>query len=106
MALLSLLSAAGGAGVLSADSDPPPVTKTAVSADLLQAFDIVTELGVDVLCKELVVLSGLEILLSVQEPKGDLELARVLDDGDELFDFIGRKFSGSLVDIHFGLFAD
>jgi hypothetical protein len=29
-----------------------------------------------------------------------------LNDGHNLFDFIGSQFSGTLVDIDFGLFAD
>eukprot|EP00525_Craspedostauros_australis_P009560 CAMPEP_0198134038 /NCGR_PEP_ID=MMETSP1442-20131203/59872_1 /TAXON_ID= /ORGANISM="Craspedostauros australis, Strain CCMP3328" /LENGTH=272 /DNA_ID=CAMNT_0043795173 /DNA_START=19 /DNA_END=838 /DNA_ORIENTATION=- len=100
------LAASGGAGVLSTDSDAPPVTKTAVGADLLESLDVVTELGINVLGEDLAVLSGLEVLLSVQEPERDLELAWVLDDGDDLLDLIGGQFSCSLVDVDLGLFAD
>jgi len=92
--------------VLSTDSDAPPVTKTAVGADLLESLDVVTELGINVLGEDLAVLSGLEVLLSVQEPERDLELAWVLDDGDDLLDLIGGQFSCSLVDVDLGLFAD
>lgn len=74
--------------MLSTHSDSPPVAKTTVSTDLLETFDIVTKLRVDILGKDLVVLSSLEVLLSVQEPKRNLELAGVLDDGDKLFNFI------------------
>mmetsp|Transcript_46774 Transcript_46774/g.134738 ORF Transcript_46774/g.134738 Transcript_46774/m.134738 type:complete len:170 (-) Transcript_46774:10-519(-) len=94
------------ASVLSTNSDSPPVTKTTVSSDLLKTLDIITKLSINVLGKDLVVLSCLEILLSVQEPKRNLELAGVLDDGNKLFNLIGSKFSGSLVNIDLGLFAD
>ena len=42
----SLASAAGGLGVLTAHSDAPVVAETAMGADLLQAFQIFTELVV------------------------------------------------------------
>jgi hypothetical protein len=92
--------------VLSTDSDSPPVTKTTVSTDLLETLDIITKLSINVLGKDLRVLSGLEILLPIEEPKRDLELTGVLDNSDKLFDLISGKFSSSLVDINFGLFAN
>jgi len=42
----SLASATSGLGVLTADTDTPVVAETTVSADLLQAFQILTELVV------------------------------------------------------------
>ena len=48
----------------------------------------------------------LYVLLAVQEPDGNFELSRVLDDGHELFDLIGGEFSGALVNVDFGLFAN
>ena len=92
--------------MLATDTDSPPVTKTSVSSDLLEALDIVTKLGIDVLSKNLAVLSSLEILLSVEEPKGDLELTGVLDNSNNLFDLISGKLSSSLVNIDFSLFAN
>ena len=92
--------------MLSADPHGPPVTKTTVSPDLLHALNVITEFGVDVLGKNVHVLSSLEILLTVEEPKGDLELAGVLDDGHHLFNLIRRELSGPLVDVNLGLFAD
>jgi hypothetical protein len=92
--------------VLSTNADSPPVTKTAVGTDLLHPLDVIAELGIEVLREHLGILTRLEILLPVEEPKWDLELAGVLDDGDELFDFIGRQFSGALVDVDFGLLTD
>lgn len=94
------------ARVLSADANVPPVAQTAVGADLLEAFQIVAQLGGNVLRKDLAVLSRLEIFLTVQEPKRDLELPRVLNDGHQLFDFVRRQFAGAGVDVDFGLLAD
>jgi hypothetical protein len=101
-----MLTAASRASVLSTDADSPPVTKTTVSSDLLETLDIVTELGVNVLGKDLRVLSRLEILLPIQEPKWDLELTGVLDDGNKFLDLISGELSSSLIDVNFGLFAN
>ena len=98
--------ASSRAGVLSPDTNAPPVTQTAVSPNLLKPLNIISQLGIEILSKDLGVLSCLEILLTVEEPKRDLELTGVLDNGDEFLDFIGCKLSGALVDINFGLFAD
>lgn len=73
---------------------------------LLHAFNIITELGSDVLRKHLRVLSRLEILLTVQKPERNLELTGRLNDSNQLFNLIGRQFTGSLVNIHFRLLAN
>jgi hypothetical protein len=82
------------------------VTKTAVCPNLLHPLNVITQLGIKVLGKDLRILSSPEILLPVEEPQGDFELTGVLDDGDELFDLIGCQFTGTFVDINFCLFAD
>jgi len=92
--------------VLSTDTYAPPVTQTTMGADLLHPLDVVTQLGIEVLSEYLRVLAGLEILLPIQEPEGHLELAGVLNDGNELFDLVGREFSGTFVDIDLGLLTD
>jgi len=66
--------------VLTTDTEAPEVTQTTVSADLLEALEIVTQLGVDGVGDELAALAVNNILLPVQEPRRDLELLRVLDD--------------------------
>lgn len=101
-----MFTATGRCGVLPTDPNSPPVAETPVGPDLLEALDVVAELGVDVLGEDLHVLARLEVLLSVEEPERDLELARVLDDSDDLLDLVGRQLSGSLVDVHLGLLAD
>ena len=80
--------------------------QTTMSTNLLHPLDIITKLGLKVLGKDLRVLSSLEILLPIEEPKWDLELTGVLDDCDELFNLIGGEFSGALVDVYLGLFAN
>lgn len=77
-----------------------------MSTNLLHPLNIITKLSIKVLSKDLSVLSSLEILLPVEEPKWDLELTRVLNNGHDLFDFIGSELSCALVHVDFGLFAD
>lgn len=55
-------------GVLAADTQAPVVSETTVSADLLEALEVVTELGVDPVGKDLGVLAVDNIALSVEEP--------------------------------------
>ncbi len=57
-----------------------------MAADLLEKLKIVTELGVQSVGQKLHVLSVALILLSVQEPVGDLVLAGVLHDAHQLVD--------------------
>jgi hypothetical protein len=85
----------GGLGVLTTDTETPVVTKTTVSADLLQALEIITELGVDTVGENLVVLAIDDIALSVEEPGGNLVLGGVLDDGDDALKLFGGEFTGT-----------
>jgi hypothetical protein len=50
----SLASAAGGLGVLTADTDAPVVTKTTMGADLLQALQVLAHLVVQEVSHHLV----------------------------------------------------
>jgi hypothetical protein len=74
----SSAAATSGLGVLTTDTEAPVVAKTTVSADLLQALEIVTELAVDTVGENLSVLAIDDIALPVEEPAGDL-VCRVLD---------------------------
>lgn len=65
-------AAASGLGVLTTDTETPVVTETTMSADLLQALEIVTELGGDTVSKNLAVLAIDDITLPVEEPIRDL----------------------------------
>ena len=63
---------------------PPVVTQAAVIADLLQTREILTQLVVEAVRHHLCVLAVLDIFLSVEEPVGDLVLARVWHDRQQL----------------------
>jgi len=83
--------------VLSADTETPVVTETAVGADLLQALEIVAELGVDSVGEDLAVLAVDDVALSVEEPRRDLVLGGVLNDGDDTLELFGRKLTGTVM---------
>ena len=63
---------------------PPVVSKTSVCPDLLEAFQILTELVVQGVGHHLAEFTILDILLSVKEPVRDLVLAWVTQDGNHL----------------------
>lgn len=71
------------------------MAETAVGADLLEALKIVTELGVDSVGENLVVLAINDVALSVEEPRWDLVLGWVLDDGDDALKLLRGKLSGT-----------
>ena len=52
---------------------------------------------------ELFVLTVLDVLLPVEEPIGDLVLARVLHDGHDLVDLLLGQLSGATVQVNVGL---
>lgn len=71
------------------------MTETTVGTDLLQALEVLTELGVDTVGEDLVVLAIDNVALPVEEPGGDLVLGRVLDDGDNALKLFGGKLAGA-----------
>jgi hypothetical protein len=99
-------TSASSLGVLATDTETPVVSETTVSADLLQALQILTQLRVDTVGENVRVLAVHNIALSVEEPRGDLVLGRVLDDGDNSLELFGGEFTGTLVQIDIGLLAD
>jgi hypothetical protein len=72
-----------GLCVLATDAEAPVVTETTVGTDLFEALEVITELRVDTVGQNLRVFAVHNVLLSVQEPRRDLELRRVLDDRDD-----------------------
>ena len=74
------------------------MTETTVSTDLLEAFQIVTELGVDTVSENLGVLTIDDIALSVEEPGWDLVLGWVLDDGNDSLELFGGEFTSAVID--------
>ena len=89
-------------GVLASDTEAPEVPETAVSANLLQPLQIVTELRVDGVRENLAVLAIDNIALPVQEPDGDLELRGVLDNGNEALELVRVELSGSVGKVRLG----
>lgn len=59
-----------------------------LNAYLLQTFKVLTHLRVKLVGKQVTVFTIDDILLPVDEPVGDLELARVLHDGDDSLELI------------------
>ena len=81
--------------MLTTDAEAPVVTETTVSADLLEALEVLTELGVDAVGEDLGVLAVDNVALPVEEPGGDLVLGGVLDDGDNALKLFGGKLAGA-----------
>ena len=71
--------------------------------DLLQTFKIITVLGIKDVRDNLRGLAIDNILLSVEEPSRNLVLSRVLENGDNTFQFFRRKLTSSLGQIDIGL---
>lgn len=80
----SATTTTGSLGVLTTDTETPVVTETAVRADLLQAFQIVTQFRIQIGGSQLIVFTINDILLSIQEPVGYFVVQWVGDDGDNL----------------------
>jgi len=91
----SLALVTGGLGVLTPDTEAPIVTETTVGTDLLQTLEVLTKLVVEDVGHHLGSLAVLDVALPVKEPIGDLVLAGVLHDGDQLLNLLLVEFSGS-----------
>ena len=62
---------------------------------LLQAVQILTEIGLQVVRHNLLELAGLHILLSVQEPLRDVVLQRVGNDSNQSVNLLVAQLSGT-----------
>ena len=62
---------------------------------LLQAVEILTEVGLEVVGHDLLELASVHVLLSVQEPLGDVVLQRVADHGDDLIDLLVAQLTSA-----------
>lgn len=102
----SAATATSGLGVLTTDTETEVVTDTTVSLDLLQALKVVTQLRVDVVRQELAALAVNNVALPVQEPVGDLELGRVLQDGHNALELVRVELTGALAKVDIGLLAN
>ena len=82
--------------MLTTDTETPVVTETTVGTDLLQTFQIVTELRIHSVGQNLRVLAIDNVALPIEEPAGDLVLRGVLDDGDNSLEFFGGKLTSTV----------
>ena len=89
-------TSSSGLGVLATDTEAPVVTETTVSTDLLQALQIITELGVNTVGENLAVFAIDDIALTIEEPGWDLVLGGVLDDGDDTLELFGGEFTSAV----------
>merc|ERR1712183_1083297 len=98
----SLSLVTGRCCVLTTHSKTPVMSKTTVSFDLLQTFQILTKLVLQTVRQNLRIFSILDILWSVQVVIGYLVLSRILHDGHQsLLLFVG-KFTSTFVHVDIG----
>lgn len=85
----SLSASAGGLGSLTSNSDAPEMSKTSVVLGLSQSLEILSEHGIQVVGNELGVLAVSWVLLSIEEPLGDVVLSwssnNIVDSLDLIF---------------------
>ena len=72
------------------------MTQATMSTDLLQALQIVTELGVDTVSENLAVLAIDDIALTIEEPGWDFVLRGVLDNRNNPLQFFRGKFASAI----------
>lgn len=82
------------------------MTDTTVGADLLETFHVFTELVIQGVGEELAVFAVLAVLLTIEEPVGDLVFTWVLHDGDDALHISSVHFTGTLAHIDFSLATD
>lgn len=102
----SAATTTSGLGVLTTDTQAEVVADTTVGFDLLQAFQVVTQLRVDVVRQELAALTVDNVALPVEEPRGDLELGRVLQNGNNALKLVRVELTGTLAKVDIGLLAN
>ena len=88
-------SPARSLGMLTTHPQTPVVPQTAMRTDLLQPLQILTQLAVHAVGQDLAVFAVHDVALTVEEPDGDFVLGRVLDDGDDTFEFFGSEVAGA-----------
>ena len=92
--------------MLASHFDPPVVSQTSVVSHLLQPLDVVSQLGIQLVGRQLRIFTVLDVLLSVQKPIRHAKLSRVGDDDHQRFEFSSGEFPSSFTHIDFRLFAD
>lgn len=99
-------TATSGLGVLTADTVTPEMTETLVKTHTLHALNVITQLGVKLVDKEVGGLAVSGITLTVKAPAGNLELLRVLGNGNNTLKLFNSEFTGTLGHVNIGLLAD
>ena len=87
---------AGRTSVLTTSTELPVVTKTTVGTDLLQALEIITQLGFNVVRQDLRILASCEVLLPIQEPCWNLEFLRRLKNVDNTLQLIRVQLTSTV----------
>lgn len=72
------------------------MTKTTMDADLLQTLQILTQLVIQVVGQELAEFAILMILLTIEEPIGDLVILGVLHDGNNTLQISLVQLTGTI----------
>lgn len=98
--------AASGLGVLSAHLVSPVMSDTTMGSHLLQALQILTNLADQSVHNNLRGLTRHSVLLSVDEPVGDLVLLVVGNDGAQQLDLLVGEGTSTTVNVHLSLLAD
>lgn len=92
--------------MLTSDLQAPEVSDTSVRSDLLQSLQVISQLGLQTVSKNVEVLTSDLVFLSVQEPSWDLVLTWVLHDGDNSLQLFLGQLTGTLVQVNVGLLTD
>ena len=92
--------------MLASHLDPPVVSQTSVVSHLLQPLDVVSQLGIQLVGRQLRIFTVLDVLFSVQKPIRHAKLSRVGDDNHQRFEFSRGEFPGSFPHVDFRLLAD
>lgn len=100
------LTTTGGLGVLTTYSGLPEVSETSVESHLLHSLEVLTQSTVQQVSVLVRGLAVLDVLGSVQEPQGDLELLGVGDDRDDLSDLLLGQLTSALFHVDIALLAD
>lgn len=106
MRSMGLTTTRSGLGVLTSDLQAPEVSDTSVGSDLLQSLQVISQLGLQTVSKNVEVLTGDLVFLSVQEPSWDLVLTWVLHDGDDSLQLFLGQLTGTLVQVNVSLLTD
>lgn len=92
--------------MLTSNTQAPEMSDTTVSSDLLQSFQVISQFRLNTVSQSVVVLTVINVLLTVQEPGGDLVLSWILHNLNNSLKLFLGQLTGSLVQVDIGLLAD